>query len=84
MRALASTRLVPVADTRCRPCRGLCAGVAYTPALTHTHVGRGGSLVVEKKVYRMSVLDDDGKLVGVLSRGDIMRVALKMLKSLKA
>jgi len=40
--------------------------------------------VVEKKVYRMSVLDDDGKLVGVLSRGDIMRVALKMLKSLKA
>jgi len=41
-------------------------------------------LVVEKKVYRMSVLDDDGKLVGVLSRGDIMRVALKMLKSLKA
>lgn len=42
------------------------------------------TLVVEKKVHRLAVLDDDDKLVGVLSRGDIVRATLKSLQEISS
>lgn len=53
---------------------------AYTIGVNATIV-QASSIVVEKKVHRLSVLDESGKLVGVLSRGDIMRATLKTLQA---
>lgn len=39
------------------------------------------NLIIDKKLHRLCVLGDDGKLAGVLSRGDIMRATLKALQS---
>lgn len=36
--------------------------------------------VIEDKVHRLTVLDDEGRLVGVLSRGDIMRATLRAMQ----
>ena len=37
--------------------------------------------VIQDKVHRLTVLDDKGRLVGVLSRGDIMRATLKAMQA---
>lgn len=37
--------------------------------------------VIKHKVHRLTVLDEDGKLAGVLSRGDIMRATLKTMQT---
>lgn len=39
------------------------------------------SLVIRDKVHRLTVLDDEGRLVGVLSRGDIMRATLLAMQA---
>ena len=38
------------------------------------------SILLRKKVHRLAVVDDDGKLYGILSRGDIMRATLDAMK----
>lgn len=34
------------------------------------------NMVVQKRAHRICVIDDDKKLVGVVSRGDIMRATM--------
>lgn len=39
------------------------------------------SILLEKKVRRLPVVDEEGKLVGVLSRGNIVRAAMLARKA---
>lgn len=42
--------------------------------------GRGqdaSNLIVRKKLHRLAVVDQEGRLVGMLSRGDILRATIQ-------
>ncbi|KAK9807863.1 hypothetical protein WJX72_011576 [[Myrmecia] bisecta] len=42
----------------------------------HTNVEAAARILLERKVRRLPVVDDDGKLVGIFTRGDVIKAAL--------
>eukprot|EP00959_Pyramimonas_sp_CCMP1952_P253587 5298249-Pyramimonas_sp.AAC.3 len=44
-------------------------------------LNEASNMIIQRKLHRLCVLGEDGKLAGVLSRGDIMRATLKALQS---
>lgn len=53
-----------------------------THVLTACHAGR--RLLLAKKIHRLPVVDEQGKLVGVLSRGNLVKAALALRKAAAA
>jgi len=48
-----------------------------------TDLNEAARLLLSKKIHRLPVVDDGGKLVGVLSRGNIVKAALAMRQASK-
>lgn len=42
-----------------------------------TLIMKAGALLIAKGIHRMPVVDEDGKIAGIISRGDIFREVLK-------
>jgi|Deesub1362A_J573_1020465.scaffolds.fasta_scaffold12339_4 CBS domain-containing protein len=54
--------------------------VMTSPAITvtpETPVLKAGSLMILKKIRRLPVVDDEGKLTGIISQGDIHRAVFR-------
>ncbi|WP_215546506.1 CBS domain-containing protein [Amycolatopsis sp. CA-230715] len=47
-------------------------------------VSRAARLMEERRVHRLPVVDEDGKLVGVVARGDLLRVFLRSDNDIRA
>lgn len=47
-------------------------------------VSRAAKLMEERRVHRLPVVDEDGKLVGVVARGDLLRVFLRSDHDIRA
>ncbi|HWR59688.1 MAG TPA: CBS domain-containing protein [Thermodesulfovibrionales bacterium] len=66
-----------------RKCGDIVADIMTTPALT-THPGANiaeiAQLMDEHKIRRLPVVDDQKKLVGIISRADILKAVLRKLK----
>lgn len=43
-----------------------------------TPIMQAGAMLIAKGIHRMPVVDNNGKLVGIISRGDIFREVLKI------
>lgn len=54
--------------------------ITVTPS---TNINEAARILLSKKIRRLPVVDDDGKLVGVLSRGNLVKAALFQRKSQK-
>lgn len=48
-----------------------------TTVTPDTLIMQAGAMLIAKGIHRMPVVDDDGKIVGIISRGDIFRQVLK-------
>ncbi|XP_071729966.1 CBS domain-containing protein CBSX1, chloroplastic-like [Rutidosis leptorrhynchoides] len=66
---------------------GKVVGDLMTPAplVVHetTNLGEAVRLLLETKYRRLPVVDVDGKLVGLITRGDVVRAALKIKHAIK-
>lgn len=66
---------------------GKVVGDLMTPAplVVHdsTNLEEAVRLLLETKYRRLPVVDDDGKLVGLITRGDVVRAALKIKHDIK-
>jgi CBS domain-containing protein len=53
-----------------------------TPPRQHTHARtHARRLLLSKKIHRLPVVDGSGRLVGVLSRGNLVKAALAVRKA---
>jgi CBS domain-containing protein len=67
-------------DQRFRAAGRLARTIMSAPAITvspDTAVARAARLMHASKVKHLPVVDDDGRLVGIVSRGDLLRVFLR-------
>eukprot|EP00878_Enallax_costatus_P035137 GHUV01039123.1.p1 GENE.GHUV01039123.1~~GHUV01039123.1.p1 ORF type:complete len:157 (+),score=43.57 GHUV01039123.1:437-907(+) len=57
-----------------------------TPITVHpeTSLDEAAMLLLAKKIHRLPVVDEQGKLVGVLSRGNLVKAALAVRKAAAA
>ena len=46
-----------------------------------TLLGDAADLIVRKRLHRLGVVDEGGRLTGVLSRGDVLRATLSAIKA---
>jgi CBS domain-containing protein len=54
-----------------------------TPITVHpeTSLDEAATLLLSKKIHRLPVVDEQGKLIGVLSRGNLVKAALAVRKA---
>ncbi|KAL3633948.1 CBS domain-containing protein cbsx1, chloroplastic [Castilleja foliolosa] len=66
---------------------GQLVGDLMTPApvVVHetTNLEHAARLLLETKYRRLPVVDDDGKLVGIITRGNVVRAALQIKRSIE-
>ena len=62
---------------------GECCHVAAT-ILHSASLEEAADVIVRKRVHRLAVLDDNGCIVGVLSRGNLLAVTLAALQAKNA
>jgi CBS domain-containing protein len=64
---------------------GQCVGDLMTPApivvRESTNLEDAARLLLETKYRRLPVVDGDGKLVGIITRGNVVRAALQMKRA---
>ncbi len=61
----------------------IVADIMVSPALTvkpSANIAEVAKLMEERKIRRLPVVDDQGKLVGIISRADILKAVLKKLQ----
>ncbi len=64
----------------------LCLLVSFAAsAIRNPHPPtRYGSILIARKIRRLPVVDGEGKLVGLISRGNIVKAALSARKAMTA
>lgn len=61
----------------------IVADIMVSPALTikpHMNIAEAAQIMDERKIRRLPVVDDEDRLIGILSRADILRAVIKKLQ----